>query len=200
MTKKVTLILPVLFVLVNAIFIAPYISVAAAGGKSDDDCAVLQATLHSLVESADGKYFIVSSEPRAVGLEHEWIAAHLTAASKNELAIGIDQLIADYEKRNAKEQLTTRLEGSSLRFMDARTLAEMFHGEVIGGWKRFRVKFPGAEGLLDLSLPGYSLDGMRAIVCYSVSRGSLSGEVWVALLRRKAGSWDVEWREILVQS
>jgi hypothetical protein len=173
---------------------------SATEKPSSNDSEIFQAAVASTAASAGNKYLVVASEPHAVRLEQEWVEAHLASAGKVEVIPVIPRMIADYEKRNAKDHLPASLGSLNVRFVSAQTLAQMFAGDVLGGWKRFWVEYPGAAALLELSLPGYSPDKTWAILSYSVSRGSLAGEFWVALLHQKAGVWIVEWTEILTQS
>jgi hypothetical protein len=198
MTSGLRLKIAAMFVLVTAWYGNGYAS--AIGKEKYKDSDVLRAALANLAALAGGKYFVVASEPHAEGLENDWIVTHLATANKGDLAPGVSQMVADYEKRNARKKLSVTLSGPAFKSADSKMLNKIFQGDVIGGWKRFREKFPDSAGLLDLSVPGYSRDRKRAIVCYSVSRGSLAGEVWVVLLHYKSDSWIVEWKDILVQS
>lgn len=165
-----------------------------------EDRAVLQAALSPLAAHYGMKYLVVASQPRRPVIERDWLAAQFMAAGKKEAASRLDQLLTSYEGRNLKEHLPTDWGTPNIKVIEAQSLTSMFSGDVLGGWRRFWAEFPGAAALLDLSLPGYSIDQSWALVCYTLSRGSLASEVWVALLRREEGSWKVEWREILVQS
>lgn len=178
---------------------APVPCTSLAEDDASPDVSVLRATLASLMRDHQ-KYFVMASQPRGLAFEREWLASHLVAAGKQEALPHLDQLLADYEARSSKGELPKDLGSLNIKVVDAQFLTRMFSGDVLGGWKRFWAEFPDAAALLDVSLPGYSPDQEWAVVCYSVSRGSLAVEVWIALLRRQAGAWHVYFREILVQS
>jgi hypothetical protein len=173
---------------------------SALGNNKSSDSEIVHVALAPASASAGEKYIVIASEPRTSGIEREWIETHISMAAKSEHLPDIAHMVADYEERNAKEQLPTSLEARNLKIVSAGELARMFRGDVIGGWKRFRSRFPGADALIDLSLPGYSADRTWAVLTYSVARGSLSQEVWVALLHRQSGAWIVVWSGLLTQS
>jgi hypothetical protein len=146
-----------------------------------------------------GEYFVVVSEPRIVGIDQEWIESNFPEGRKS--IRGLVQMLASYRSRDEQDALPGALKGRRIKFVTRKEMEAMFAGDAIGGWSRFWQAYPDARGLVNLSLPGYSPDGMWAIVGYSISRGSLAGEVRAALLSRDdSGRWAVEWSAILVQS
>jgi hypothetical protein len=109
-------------------------------------------------------------------------------------------MVADYVSRNATGHLPTGLGVAKVRFVDAQELDNKFTGDALGGWRRLWIDFPGAAALVELSLPGYSSDRTWASMTYFVTRGSTAGDCRVVLLRKGAGTWTMEWSEILFET
>jgi hypothetical protein len=164
------------------------------------DSEILKAVLVSLTVDIGEKYLVVASEPRAWGLDRTWVESHLTGAMKQPGTPALAEMIADYVSRNAKGHLPIGLGVAKVRFVDAQELGNKFTGDALGGWKRFWTDFPSAAALVELSLPGYSSDRTWAIMTYFVTRGSTAGDCKVVLLRHSAGTWTMEWSEILFET
>jgi hypothetical protein len=61
----------------------------------------------------------------------------------------------------------------------------------VGFSKEFEDAFGGAHAVMEISLPGYSPDGKRAIVEVGVGCGGLCGGSSRVMLEHKAGRWSV---------
>jgi hypothetical protein len=56
-------------------------------------------------------------------------------------------------------------------------------------WDAFHSTFKGANGVISVSLPGYSDDGKSAVVYVTTSCGSLCGHGYYVELKSESGAW-----------
>ena len=169
------------------------------GDERASDLEVLGAVLAALPGVQSNKYLVISSKSRALTIEAGWVKDQLEAVGRP-VPTDLADLIVSYEARNAQSRSLAISESASIRLADSDYLARMFIGDVIGGWKRFWSRYPGADAMVELSLPGYSPSGAWAIMSYSASRGSINGDFVAVLLSHREGGWVVEWSQILFES
>ncbi len=75
-------------------------------------------------------------------------------------------------------------------------LEEIFATEP-GGWEAFYARFPGAQGIMSLSRPGFSHDRQQALVYMGNQAHYLAGEGYMFLLARSDDGWQVVARVML---
>lgn len=68
------------------------------------------------------------------------------------------------------------------------------------GWAGFRTRYPGADGIIQFSVPAYSNDERTALLCFAYDRGPKAGYRAFILLRFKDGAWIEEDRDYAVVS
>jgi hypothetical protein len=59
-------------------------------------------------------------------------------------------------------------------------------------WRRFYSRFPHAAGLMTVSRPGYSKDGIHALFAYTLLEDAKNGQAYIVLLRKVNNKWVVE--------
>jgi hypothetical protein len=85
----------------------------------------------------------------------------------------------------------------TLKFVDATELDNYFgaHGPATiprgDPWEMFYKKFANASGMMSISLPGYSTDGMLAIVQVAAACGQTCGGGSFWILQRTSGHWRI---------
>jgi len=156
------------------------------------DREVLSTVLARVSRAMGDRYLVVAAQPTSQGIDQEWLHSHLTKSDSN---IDLDEMLTDYRARNAKNFVLPSL-GAKVHLADAQQLHLVFGRGELEGWKQFKLVFPGAAALVQISLPGYSVDGSWAITCIFVATGVMAGDESVVLLHRVAGIWRVEWSDI----
>lgn len=161
---------------------APSSSTAVA----EDDLAILQMVLARSCVETDGKFRVLAAE-----------AAQPNDPPYGEGAYG--EALADMKRRStAGSLLPASLDCLGIRIKPRREIDRAFALKpatvpeaASPGWDGFHYTYPGASGLLGVSLPGYSRDGRSAVV-YSHALGcALCGAGFYIEFRREATGWKI---------
>lgn len=101
-----------------------------------------------------------------------------------------DLLTRSREARSLKEvtRLPLRI---PVRLVDRQTLSALPQLDLEGYWSEFYKKYPGSNGLIELSTIGYDPNGDLAILMVDRGCGSLCGHGYIVALRRVAGVWRI---------
>ncbi len=160
-----------------------------------DDSAILSSVIDNLDLGPDRGYLVIEAETRLQAIDNGWLASQFSVKNRGAAAPNWDELLADYKKRNSRDHsLCCLASAMPVKLVARQDLERVFSAGEIEGWKRrFPKEFPGAAGMLQLSLPGYSKDRTWAVTCAFLTRGVLYGEQRVVVLRRAGNAWAVEW-------
>jgi hypothetical protein len=150
-----------------------------------EDSAVLEALLTTSCETASGGYWVISREANSADRVPDRVASAVSAAASH----AID--------RSARSPLLPFVECPGLRWesmadIDAARRASTSAPRLEPpnpGWEGFYARYPRAQGIIRVSLPGYSADGTVAAVFFSASAGSLASASSWRELRKVQGVW-----------
>ena len=162
-----------------------------AESAASNDVAVLGAVIGNWSKGGDGSYYVLSSQTVRID-DFNRKAISGTAEARNLL------------ERNIKpSQLPTMPPREGVRVVPEEQIiaALKAKGPPVDppqpGWEGFYSRYPGAQGVLRVSLPGYTPDGTEAVVMLSVGCGSLCGSGLLLHLERSNGEWKIVRRETL---
>jgi hypothetical protein len=153
-----------------------------------DDAAVLKAALSHL---CPGNYLIVqSTSAKPSEVERSRLGRFPTAALEDLWARNRASETLPLDNVCAGARMATRSEINTT-FDKSRSTAT----DLNSLWKSFYEDFPGAWGLVRMSLPGYSPNGRLAVVYLETGRGGLAGEGSYLLLKKNKTKWRVVIRD-----
>jgi hypothetical protein len=111
--------------------------------------------------------------------------------AESENGIGSNPLREAVARSKAGPLLPSGIDCAGLRPATSQAIADAFGNyKVPADWSDFLAAFPGAKGLVHISLPGYSADKATAVVVVGISCGGLCGSGFALELRRKPdGHW-----------
>jgi len=155
---------------------------AFAAPATAEDLAVLRAVLAPECGRSDPGYHLLSTRAASVDMSDQvpsdWPEADALTA----------QLRARAESRGSWSgvricpKVLVRRDGDIERLIENAPNLD-------AGWKKFYSAYPGARGVIRVSLPAYSGDGNRAVVFTGEGCGSLCGSGDVIELEKKDGVW-----------
>jgi hypothetical protein len=101
-----------------------------------------------------------------------------------------DLLARSREARSLKEatRLPLRI---PVTLVDRQTLSSLPQRDPERYWSEFYEKYPGSDGLIEVSTIGYGPNGDFAILLVDRGCGSLCGHGYIVALRRVAGVWRI---------
>ena len=155
-----------------------FASAALAGEVVNNDGSVLRAVTTQICQSLRGKYTVVYTSSLVVD-------SHTTIAGINRSAV------FDLVRRNTKSTnlpVNIGCEGAHV-VTDADIDRAIAASTNPVRWDGFYSAFPGADGITQLSLPGYSRDGRSAVVLVSGACGVLCGAAFYWELQLRHGKW-----------
>jgi hypothetical protein len=159
-------------------------SCATSRRVEGNDRQVITTVIQKMCDKKDHGYVVLSSNTGAVN--RNFVLDGLDATARESL---ID--------RNQKPTNLPMLEAcSGFKFVDGKVVDSYLESPEKGGmperWMAFYAQFPDAEGVMYLSLPGYSKHGDVAIVQVASACGWLCGSGFFWILRKESDRWQVE--------
>jgi hypothetical protein len=180
-------------------------------GEKRRDYAVLETTLNDLAspKNPEYKYFIQHRGPgKEIVIDdrtcvaNEFTDTHLNLDQPNDNIDGADIRsipvdIQDDFKRRSKEAARSLADfkpaNANIIVHDLDHMREKAPGAFDDSLGAIRRKYPTAWGYVLAYLPGYSKDGMSAVVVFYLPNGAHGGDA-VYMLQREAKRWIVVWR------
>jgi hypothetical protein len=172
-------------VVILLLAVNPSFCIAGAGpGITPEDVAVLRAVLSCRCRKEDGNYNVVSDMPVSP----------------------IDYAL-DWPSRSLRAELATRVPDGirwphlnicpAVRIVDGKKVDSIFTRQtaIPPNWKPFYAAFPGARGLLRISLPVFTPDRRRAVVYLEAECDSLCGSGFYIELTLKGAEWRISRQE-----
>ena len=161
-------------------------SVACAAMRAEQDRSVLAAAL-----SGTCKYMSRKGEKGFEVLDSNSTDVNQITDSQPKLPDAFMQAFRNLLKRNSSpETLPSGITCSHIKVVSHERIQALFSHEA-SEWREFSATFPGAGGLIGISLPGYSKDKKHAVVLRVGSCGDLCGAGFLVLLRRYGDTWKV---------
>ena len=148
-----------------------------------DDVDVFRAVLSSNCERPEGKFIVVSDASPLPGhsdLPADWVSSSsLSAVLSQRSQVRIRW---PHVKACAGAHVVDESVIQSLFAQDTR---------VPPGWEAFYSHFPGATGLVRVSLPAFTSDRKRAVVYAETRCGTSCGSGFYVELGKKKGVWSI---------
>lgn len=164
-----------------AVFVCA-IAIPVVVAAPPDDRSVLSAFAGAFCSNDSlrpNDYFILDAE---VGEVPEYIR-------RIPVESGLAQSLAD--RNPPGTALPTKVAYRCLRLVDSRSIKKIFASEGASSWKLFYKSFPGAKGLIQLTLPGYSSSGSVAGIVVASTCDLLCGGGSLWLFERDRGNWTI---------
>lgn len=162
-------------------------SVACAAMRAEQDRSVLAAAL-----SGTCKYMSRKGEKGFEVLDSKSTDVNQITDSQPNLPDAFMQALRNLLKRNSSpETLPSGIACSHIKVVRHERIQEFFLFHEASEWREFYATFPGAGGLIGISLPGYSKDKKHAVVLRAGSCGDLCGAGFLVLLRKYGDTWKV---------
>jgi hypothetical protein len=157
---------------------------AASKDLMERDISVLTVVLQQRAcQREDQKYQIVSDRPARATTTSVPQAWHSSAALNQELA-----------RRSKESTRWTHVDiCSAVKIVEGSRIEAILAGDnrIPVGWDSFESAFPGAAGLIEVSLPAFTSDGNRAVVYLDTKCGVLCGAGFYIELKRTDEGWQV---------
>jgi len=155
---------------------------SAAESPTPEDIAVLRAALAPDCERPGPGYVLLSTKVAGVDSDDrvpaDWAEAEeLTARLKSRA-----EATSSWSGVRVCRKVLVRRDGDIQRLIHSSPTLDR-------GWKNFYAVYPGAHGVLYVSLPAYSADGSRAVIVLGTGCGSLCGVGEIVELEKKDGVW-----------
>lgn len=195
------------------ILVATSLMVLAMGdeppGVDPRDREVLESALKDLLHpknpldangkplDADGRREFVP--PRRAIMLHRLVDADSDSDVFKRDKMFSEELVASWRRRNSGEPIPLKalgLRGKEFRVIDMDELGRQAQKEHHSFWGLFWEKYPDSVGCAYVSLPGYSRGGTAAIVKIHLARAEYHPMIYLALLAKVEGRWNVGWRHV----
>jgi hypothetical protein len=161
------------------------------GREEDDTQAVYETLLREMFGgNIPGRLLVL--DPEAGG--HV-----LSDGDRERIAWAADEVLDDYVRKNGVRKglpPLPHLAAGKVR-LDPEEYRRIFADEKTDGWKTFDRLYPNSAGYLSLSAVGFNRTGDRALVYYSQFCGWTCAEGAYVLLRKGAGGWEVERKQVM---
>jgi hypothetical protein len=109
------------------------------------------------------------------------------------------ELETSWRRRNSGEPIPLKklgLQGKEFLVIDVCQLDEQAQQANKSFWDLFWERYPHSVGCAQVSLPGYSRGGTAAVVDLHVSRAEYHPIIYLVLLIKTEGGWNVGWRHV----
>jgi hypothetical protein len=161
---------------------------AASSGVTRDDLAVFRAVLSSACQRADRTFYVISDLPistKGYPAPADWPANLPWTDLAASVPSGVRWPHIEICAAN--------------RIVDHRKVDAIFERDASirspPGWDPFYVEFPGAKGLMRISVPAFTSDGRHAVIYLETTCNVMCGSgFYIELVRGKRG-WKVSHRE-----
>jgi hypothetical protein len=111
-----------------------------------------------------------------------------------ELRVSSQGADTDFLRKNGEQHPLTNLPRLSVHLKRISQSEATIIFQAGRGWEEFYQKYPGSQGVLELSRPGFNREATQALV-YVANQGSWKGGAgYFVLLTKENGSWKVEKR------
>jgi len=161
------------------------------GREEDDTQAVYEALLR---ETFGGDI-----PGRLLVLDPEVGGRMLSDGDRERIVWAGDELLDDYALKNGVRKglpPLPHLAAVKLR-LEQEEYRRIFRDEKADVWKTFDRLYPNSAGYISLSAVGFNRAGDRALVYYSQFCGWTCAEGAYVLLRKGAGGWEVERKQVM---
>jgi hypothetical protein len=168
------------------------------------DREVLEAALKDILDPKNPLYKNSESDHRPPPREIT-IVLHRLAGDDADADVLKDQKMISAElakslrQRNSGEPIPLKklgLQGKEFIIIDLDELDEQAQKAHRPFWGLFRERYPDTVGCTRLSLPGYTRGGTAAVVVIEVSRAEYHPNIYLILLAKVEGRWNVGWRHL----
>jgi hypothetical protein len=101
------------------------------------------------------------------------------------------EMVTDFGEKNRQPGMIRSLFPKSVcvQVVPAREISALFRS---AGWKRFRERYPGNLGIVNVSRVGFSKTRQRALIYMGVTMGELAGFGRYHVLAKRLGRWRVD--------
>ena len=170
------------FAFLGALFV---ISCATFRGHNIDDQEIMSLTLREICNNREPGVFVLSSA--TAGVNPAFVPEDLDQATRQSLV-----------QRNRNGVGLPAADACREKFivLSAKEIDDYFEAPAKGGlqerWSAFYERYPDVNGIMTLSLPGYSAQGDAALLQVSGTCGPLCGNGSFWIFRKEFGRWRVE--------
>jgi hypothetical protein len=154
----------------------------AAEAPTAEDIAVLRAALAPDCERPGPGYVLLSTEIADINSDDQVPADWAEAADLTARLHARAGLSGSWSGVRVCGKILVRRERDIHRLINSDPSLDQ-------GWKNFYAVYPGALGVMRVSLPAYSADGHRAVIVMGTGCGSLCGAGEIVEIEKKDGVW-----------